>query len=157
MNETDKFLGMNQPITRRDFLQGMALSLAASRLGRAQDPSGQPPMAEPPRIHGLRGQDLVSTELGHRIRDGETGLPTDPGPPGEESGLVVVGAGLAGLASAFVYHQEKKGAARILLLDNHDDFGGHARRNTFEWEGTTLIGPGGTFALEEPEASPREP
>src|SRR3972149_2559440 len=156
MNETDKFLGMNQPITRRDFLQGMALSLAASRLGRAQEPSGQPPMAEPPRIHGLRGQDFASTELGHGIREGETEPSTASVDTGEEYDLVVIGAGIAGLASAFVYHQEKKGAARILLLDNHDDFGGHARRNTFEWEGTTLIGPGGTFALEEPEASPPE-
>jgi len=156
MNETDKLLGMNRSISRRDFLQGVALSLAASRRGRAQERSGQSAMAEPPWIHGLRGQDVASTELGHRIRDGKTELTTaDPVDTGEEYDLVVVGAGIAGLASAFVYYQEKPGA-RILLLDNHDDFGGHARRNTFEWEGTTLIGPGGTFALEEPEASPPE-
>ncbi|HEX9723484.1 MAG TPA: FAD/NAD(P)-binding protein, partial [Vicinamibacteria bacterium] len=138
MNETDKSLGMHRPITRRDFLQGVTLSLAASRLGRTQERTGH----EPPRMHGLRGQDFASTELGHRIRDGETELSTASVDTSEEYDLVVIGAGIAGLASAFVYHQEKKGAARILLLDNHDDFGGHARRNTFEWEGTTLIGPG---------------
>ncbi len=151
MNDEDKLLGMDHSITRRDFLQGVALSLAASRLGSAQDP---PPTPYPPLLHGLRGQDPGSTELGHRIRDGKTEIQTDVVDTGEHYDLIVLGAGLAGLCSSYVYRRERN-SARILLLDNQDDFGGHARRNTFEWNGTTLIAPGGTFALENPEDSPR--
>ncbi len=151
MNDKDKFLGMDHSITRRDFLQGVALSIAASRLGSAQT---TPPPSYPPLLHGLRGQDPGSTELGHRIRDAKTEIPTDVVDTGERYDLIVIGAGLAGLCSGYVYRRERS-SAHILLLDNQDDFGGHARRNTFEWNGTTLIAPGGTFALESPEDSPR--
>ena len=62
------------------------------------------------------------------MRDGQ------PLPPltelDEDYDLVVVGAGLSGLAAAHFY-REQRPAARILLLDNHDDFGGHAKRNEF--------------------------
>ena len=151
MNDKDKFLGMDHSITRRDFLQGVALSIAASRLGSAQT---TPLTSYPPLLHGLRGQDPSSTDLGHRIRDAKTEIPTDVVDTGERYDLVVIGAGLAGLCSSYVYRRERS-SAHILLLDNQDDFGGHARRNTFEWNGTTLIAPGGTFALESPEDSPR--
>ena len=151
MNDKDQFLGMDRSITRRDFLQGVALSIAASRMGRAQT---TPPTSYPPLLHGLRGQDPSSTELGHRIRNGKTEIPTDVVDTGERYDLIVLGAGLAGLCSSYVYHRERN-SARILLLDNQDDFGGHARRNTFEWNGATLIAPGGTYALENPEGSPR--
>ena len=151
MIDQDKFLGMDRSITRRDFLQGVAFSIAASRLGSGQT---TPPTSYPPLLHGLRGQDPGSTELGHRIRDGKTEIPTDVVDTGERYDVIVLGAGLAGLCSSYVYHRER-GNAHILLLDNQDDFGGHARRNTFEWNGTTLIAPGGTFALENPEDSPR--
>ena len=151
MNDKDKFLGMDHSITRRDFLQGVALSIAASRLGSAQT---TPLTSYPPLLHGLRGQDPSSTDLGHRIRDAKTEIPTDVVDTGERYDLVVIGAGLAGLCSSYVYRRERS-SAHILLLDNQDDFGGHARRNTFEWNGTTLIAPGGAFALESPEDSPR--
>jgi spermidine dehydrogenase len=37
-----------------------------------------------------------------------------------------------------------------LILDNHDDFGGHARRNEFQLDGRTIIGYGGNQTLEDP-------
>ncbi|MCP3938545.1 MAG: NAD(P)-binding protein, partial [Actinomycetia bacterium] len=61
--------------------------------------------------------------------------------------LVVVGAGFSGLSAAIVYRDNNPGA-RVLILDNHDEFGGHARRNTFDVDGTTLIAGGGTYELE---------
>ena len=152
MKGQDKFLGMDRSITRRNFLQGVAMSIAASRLGRAQTEA--PSTSYPPSLHGIRGQDSGSTELGHRIRDGKAAVPADVVDTGESYDLIVIGAGLAGLCSSYVYKRERSNA-RILLLDNQDDFGGHARRNTFEHNGTTLIAPGGTFALENPEDSPR--
>ena len=159
-SEQDLFLGMNRPITRRDFLQGSALVIAGAAIGcnRGSDSKiSSPNHNYPPNFTGLRGQDMASTTLAHGVRDGKFAqLPGDVVDTGEEYDLIVIGAGLAGLAAAYVYHREKKGCCRILILDNHDDFGGHARRNTFHWQGTTLIGPGGTFALEEPELSPPE-
>lgn len=160
MKTLNEFLGMNRPISRRDFLQGAMLGAAGLALGCKSTTSSKPeitPALSPPRLTGLRGQDMTSTKLGHHVRDGMfRELPREVIATGEEYDLIVIGAGFAGLAAAYVYQRERRGKARILILDNHDDFGGHARRNTFEWNGTTLIAPGGTFALEEPEISPPE-
>lgn len=141
MKREDRDLGMDRAITRRDFLQGMALSVAASRLRLGPN-------------DGLLGQTPGAMALGHRVRDGE--LPAEVVDTGESYDLVVVGAGIAGLASAYLYYQEAPGEPSILLLDNHDEFGGHARRNVMEYGGQRLIAPGGTFALEDVEDSPEE-
>jgi spermidine dehydrogenase len=70
-------------------------------------------------------------------------------PAAEHYDLVVVGAGLSGLAAAFFYRQAKPDA-RILLLDNHDDFGGHAKRNEFRYGETFRLGYGGSEAIDSP-------
>ena len=44
--------------------------------------------------------------------------------------LIVVGGGISGLAAAYFFRKQAA-KSRILILDNHDDFGGHARRNEF--------------------------
>jgi spermidine dehydrogenase len=54
--------------------------------------------------------------------------------------LVIVGGGLSGLAAATRYRQEVGANAKVLILDNHDDFGGHAKRNEFTVDGRKLIG-----------------
>ncbi|MEK7730052.1 MAG: FAD-dependent oxidoreductase [candidate division KSB1 bacterium] len=160
MKTHDDHLGLTRPITRRDFLQGIAGGIAGAALGCNAKPDTSRKIAAEsniPRLTGLRGQDFASAKLGHRVRDGEfRELPPHNIASNEEYDLIVIGAGLAGLTAAYVYQHERKGRGRILILDNHDDFGGHARRNTFEWNGTTLIAPGGTFALEDPDASPPE-
>jgi spermidine dehydrogenase len=61
-----------------------------------------------------------------------------------------VGAGLSGLAAATFYRQEHGPDKKILILDNHDDFGGHARRNEHNIDGKTLITYGGSQTLVEP-------
>lgn len=63
--------------------------------------------------------------------------------------LVIVGAGISGLAAAHFYRKSYPDA-RILILDNHDDFGGHAKRNEFDFGGRTLLGYGGSQSLEAP-------
>jgi len=165
LSAEDRHLGMDRAITRRDFLQGVApifLLKALKGIGavgltlgcRTKIDSTQ---SSPHELTGLRGQDAAAMQLGHRVRDDEfLQLPANLIDTGEEYDLIVIGAGLAGLAAAYVYHREKKGRCRILILDNHDDFGGHARRNTFHHQGATLIAQGGTFALEDPEDSPSE-
>jgi spermidine dehydrogenase len=79
------------------------------------------------------------------------GRRVEPGPvsPDDRFDLIVVGAGLSGLAAAWFYREARPGA-RILVLDNHDDFGGHAKRNEFHAGGRTLIGYGGTESIDGP-------
>ena len=62
----------------------------------------------------------------------------------------MVGAGLSGLSAAHFFREATGAEARVLLLDNHDDFGGHARRNEFTLGGRTFIGYGGTYAIDSP-------
>jgi spermidine dehydrogenase len=62
----------------------------------------------------------------------------------------VVGGGISGLAAAFFYRKQAGAGARILVLDNHDDFGGHAKRNEFRHDGRLLIGYGGTQSIDGP-------
>ena len=118
-------------------------------LGRADAASESAPY--PPALTGLRGSHDGSFDAAHALRDGtfwETaGSPADNG---ERYDLVVVGAGISGLAAAWYFRKAAGRSARILILDNHDDFGGHARRNEFQVGGRTLIGYGGTFAIDSP-------
>jgi spermidine dehydrogenase len=75
------------------------------------------------------------------MRDGETW--DDPQETGEEYDLIVVGGGLSGLGAAY-YFRKAMPEARVLILENHDDFGGHAQRNEAMVDGRQVIGYGGT-------------
>jgi spermidine dehydrogenase len=140
---------MHDRITRRDFLNGVALAVGAGLapidLLRAQPGRAQ---VYPPGVTGMRGSTDASFAVAHRLRDGEKysidGLPID-----ESVELVVVGAGISGLAAAYFYRRRRPDA-RILLLDNHDDFGGHARRCEMRVDGRLLLGYGGSEAIQSP-------
>ena len=138
-------------ITRRDFLDGIALTAGAllapwPKALAAQQTSG---VADyPPALTGLRGNHDGSFEVAHSLRDGQS-WETDASDP-DYYDLIVVGAGISGLAAAFYYREAMGPSARILLLDNHDDFGGHAKRNEFRSGSRLLIGYGGTQSIEAP-------
>ena len=68
---------------------------------------------------------------------------------GEEYDLVVVGGGISGLAAAR-FHRAARPGARILIIDNHDDFGGHAKRNEFHLGGKLHLLNGGTLEIDSP-------
>ena len=106
--------------------------------------------AYPPAATGLRGSHPGSFEVAHALRDGER-FEVDALADADDVDLVVVGAGISGLAAAWFYRRDHPGAT-ILLLDNHDDFGGHAKRNEFTVDGRFLLGYGGSEALQSPEA-----
>jgi spermidine dehydrogenase len=145
-----------QPISRRDFVNGCALSLAAGTTlspleALAQemlDPTALPPDYYPPTRQGLRGSHEGSFEVAHEFRDGATFAATDAGDPVYD--LVVVGGGLSGLSAAYFYRKQAGPDARILILDNHDDFGGHAKRNEFWHDGRMFLVNGGTLNVEAP-------
>ncbi len=142
----DKDLGMSVSITRRDFLNGV---LVAGATLAAKPIRGQQNEYYPPALTGLRGSHVGSFEAAHALAREHKQFSTDAPVIDGEYDLVVVGAGISGLASAF-YFREKNPRARILLLDAHDDFGGHAKRNEFDGPGRALIGYGGSQSIDGP-------
>ena len=155
----DRDLGMDRRITRRDFLNGIPLGAGALALpgasgwllGACTAPGPTGPY--PPALTGLRGSHAGSFEVAHELRDRveDSGSWDDSAAAdGGRFDLVVVGGGISGLSAAWFYRKAFGPGARILVLDNHDDFGGHAKRNEFTHEGRTVIGYGGTQSLDSP-------
>jgi spermidine dehydrogenase len=159
--ERDRELGMDRPIARRDFLNGVAIGLGGAIAGKwipgfelpveadslfPQDRPGY----NPPALTGMRGSADGSFEASHALRDGSfwknAGAPVYTK---EVYDLVVVGGGISGLAAAY-FCRKQNPSARVLILDNHDDFGGHAKRNEFRPGGRLLLANGGTLAIESP-------
>ncbi len=137
---------MTAGITRRDFMNGIAIAVAGAAgvdLSRAQTAPLYPPGRD-----GLRGSHDGSFEAAHRLRDGAR-FDISQAPLAEHYDLAVVGAGISGLAAAHFYRQRRPNA-RVLLLDTNDDFGGHAKRNEFVVDGQILLGYGGTQSIDGP-------
>lgn len=139
-------------ISRRDFLGGMALGTAAGAMAplEALARAGATPAGYPPSLMGMRGSQPGSFDVAHAVAWAGQSYPR----PAEQTDgiydLVVVGGGISGLAAAHFYRQQAGAGSRILILDNHDDFGGHARRNEFTVDGRQLIGYGGSQSLDTP-------
>jgi len=155
----DRELGMDRAITRRDFLNGVAVgvggTLAADTLLAAAALEDYAPEKAPgyypPALTGMRGNHDGTFTFAHRLRDGgswDSG--GAPAKTGETYDLVVVGGGISGLAAAYFYRKRVGNDARILILDNHDDFGGHAKRNEFRAGNRMVLSYGGTQSIESP-------
>ena len=160
----DRELGMQREITRRDFLNGVAVGTGAALLTGSLNPQQllsagildefapeKAPDYYPPAKMGMRGNHDGSFTSAHRMRDGakpdSLGEAVDTG---ESYDLVVVGGGISGLAAAYRFRQKTNRDAKILILDNHDDFGGHAKRNEFQAGGRMVLSYGGTQSIESP-------
>ena len=157
-DQRDQTLGMGARITRRDFLNGVAITAGAAIIppemwaAAAADLEPQNgPGYYPPSKTGLRGSHVGSFEAMHKVRDGDF-WESAPKPidTGESYDLVVVGGGISGLAAAHYFRKTAGDKARILILENHDDFGGHAKRNEFHAGNTFRLGYGGTYSIESP-------
>jgi len=151
---------MQRAISRRDFVNGAAVAVGSALLpkwnwalaldAQAAVQAGDPGADYPPRRTGLLGSHAGSFEVSHQLRDGralDLGSATHTG---ETYDLVVVGGGLSGLAAAYYFVTSVGRSARVLVLDNHDDFGGHAKRNEFVVDGTLMALNGGTLNIESP-------
>lgn len=156
--------------TRREFIHSMVGTLAGGVALTAEGSAGRPltdipaefpPSASgnglqssgiatnyPPLLQGLRGQNDEAKDAVHALRDGDA-LPA-PTELQEHYDLVVVGAGLSGLAAAY-YYLKALPNSRVLILEACDDFGGHARRNEFDVDGHQLVAAGGTYFIQFPD------
>jgi spermidine dehydrogenase len=161
----DEALGMSAKITRRDFLNGVAFTAGTAALHTMVGPEMwaaaddlEPQNVRgyyPPAKIGMRGSHPGSFEAMHSVRDGDF---WDHAPKAVDTGetydLVIVGGGISGLAAAHFFRKAGGEQARVLILDNHDDFGGHAKRNEFHPEGRAggapILGFGGTYSIESP-------
>lgn len=144
---------MNGRITRRDFLDGMALTIAAGLAPRDLLAQGVLAAPYPPALTGLRGQHAGSFEVAHTMPFDRARYRVGHLPVEEEYDCIVVGGGISGLSAAWFYRQRFGADAKILVLDNHDDFGGHARRNEFTAGDRLLIAYGGSESLQSPQAN----
>ncbi|GHH72303.1 spermidine dehydrogenase SpdH [Streptosporangium violaceochromogenes] len=158
-------LGMDRPISRRDLFDGVAAAAGMAALGSlpgtggpraatggASVPGLLPEFHRPPALTGLRGGTPESLGVPHALRDNRFWAHAGtPEPTGERYDLVVVGCGISGVSAAYRWRREDPGA-RILILDNHDDFGGHARRSEFHPGGSAgpLVGYGGSRSIDAP-------
>jgi spermidine dehydrogenase len=157
--KNDSGLGMDRPIARRDFLQGAAIGVAMTGLApelaaaaaaaaeaEAQNVAGY----YPPTRLGMRGSHPGAFEAAHELRDGDFwNKATSLEDTGEHYDLIVVGGGISGLSAAHFY-LAKRPSAKILIIENHDDFGGHAKRNEFHVGGRTHLLNGGTLEIDSP-------
>ncbi len=152
---------MTKQIKRRDFVSGVAIGAGGLLLAGCTDDhpvsfanevprGGLAPSSGsyyPPTLTGMRGSHDGSYEVAHALSwRGEK--PADYQLLEEHYDLVVVGAGMSGLAAAHFYREKMGPEARILILDNHDDFGGHAKRNEFHRDGRMMVSLGGAQNIE---------
>src|SRR5260370_15422472 len=160
----EKDLGMGREITRRDFLNGVAIGVGGTFVGGGigretllaaaaidEFAPEKVPDYYPPARQGMRGNHDGTFTFAHRLRDGESADSFgDAANTGESYDFVVVGGGISGLAAAYFFCKRAGENARILILDNHDDFGGHAKRNEFRVGSRMGLSYGGGEALEKP-------
>ena len=146
----DKALGMEQRITRRDFLNSTLLAsgamllapltpaqLLAQAAAQGADWSGPGGVGD---YAESNGNTLAVLTAGHKIRDhAYDTLPPDVVDTGEKYDCIVVGGGISGLAAALFFKRRAGDGTKCLVLDDHPIFGGEAKRNEFLVDGQRLI------------------
>ncbi len=160
---TSKSLGLEQDITRRDFLNATLLASGGALLasvspvqllaqkaekndGATDDWTGYGGVGD---YANSNGNTYAVLEAGHRIRDGE--FETEPAnflDTAETYDCVVVGGGISGLAAALIFQRKAGEGKTCLVLDNHPVFGGEAKRNEFLVDGHRLLAHQGSALFQ---------
>jgi spermidine dehydrogenase len=163
----DEILGLNEPISRRDFLDGMLIASAAFAAGAACPFSlaaqGRSPIQGPHPIAGWTGYSGEGDYKGsagnteqvlqgaHDVRDGKFDKESaDFTDTNEVYDCVVVGGGLSGLSAGMFFSKQADAQRTCLILDNAHIFGGVAKRNEFIVDGHTLYAPQASVHFQPP-------
>jgi spermidine dehydrogenase len=143
-----RLLGMDQGITRRDFLNATLLGAGAALLdlpaplqlfAQTNAGSGYGGVGDYAASHG-NTEEVIS--LFREIQDGKYNSHPDSFIDTKETfDLVVIGGGLSGLGAAYQFKKSARKGQKCLILENHLIFGGEAKRNEFIVNGQRLIGP----------------
>ena len=159
---SDKLLGLNEPITRRDFLDGVLIASAGAVAGAVcpfplAAQSGAGPV---PEWSGYTGEGDYKDSAGnteavlhdaHAVRDGKFDkAPVKIIETGELFDCVVVGGGMAGLSAGLFFQQQASEKRTCLILDNAKIFGGVAKRNEFVVDGHRLYAPQASVHFQPP-------
>ena len=152
--------GTSQNISRRQFINGVACGVGATALNYSSPGFALNNNAAtnyyPPKLTGLRGSHPGAFEVAHSVAWQGKQWPIPSALTDDPYDLIVVGGGISGLSAALLFQQKAGPDARILILENHDDFGGHAKRNEFTVEGKKLLGSGGSRSIADPGSYSKE-
>jgi len=167
-SRADHTLGMDQAITRRDFLNSSLLAsgglllnpVSPANLLAANAAARSSSIADEDDLTGYggvgdyansNGNTLAVLTAGHEIRDGAfDSLPASVIDTGEIYDCVVVGGGISGLAAALIFQRQAGEGKTCLVLDNHPIFGGEAKRNEFLVDGHRLVAHQGSALFWPP-------
>jgi spermidine dehydrogenase len=166
MKASDKALGMNQRICRRDFLNSALLASGSmlltslsplqimaqqggAKTGGLSESEWNGPSGGVGDYQRSNGNTWEVVNAGHDIRfDTQSSEVADTG---EILDCVVVGGGLAGLSAALTFKKQAGAKRSCLILENHPMFGGEARRNELIVSGHRIMGPQGSNLIWAPE------
>ena len=152
-------LGLDAPITRRDFVNGALASAGSAMLGLSVPPVSRAATDMFTGYGGVgdyakaNGNTWPVVQAAHRLRDGHYDASAFAGAkPAGDFDLIVIGGGIAGLSAAYYFAKATGSRHRTLLLENHSMPGGEARQNEFIVDGARLLGPQGSndFAIPAP-------
>src|SRR5687767_11851459 len=128
---SDRALGMDERISRRDFLNAAALASGAAlmvpltpreRLAAEDDWTGYGGVGD---YRFANGNTKEVMDAAHAVRDRRLdALPRATVDTRETFDLAVVGGGLTGLAAALFFEQQAPAGSSCLVLDDHAIFGG---------------------------------
>lgn len=161
----DRVLGIDTPITRKDFLNTALLGVGASLLATAAPATLLARVTAtgtaPDALTGYGGVGDYATANGntkavldaaHKVRDGAYRQLAGVVETGETFDLLIVGGGISGLSAAYHFVKATEGTKTCLVLDNHPVFGGEARENEFLVNGVRIIAPQGSNQFGAPRA-----
>ncbi len=155
-------LGIDRKITRRDFINATLIGAGALLLDlpaplhlRAQAGSWDS-YGGVGDYANSNGDTEEVIRIAHEMRDGRfADAAADVTDTREIFDLVIIGGGMSGLGAAYHFKKMSRPGQKCLILENHQVFGGEAKRNEFIVNGQRLIGPQGSnsfIVIDEPTA-----